>query len=191
VIRNIIFDWSGTLVDDLPAVWQATNYVLAQANRAEMTLEEFRAEFQLPFTTFYDKHTPHVPLAQLEDWFHTRFKQVQDTVCALPYARQFIEFCQTHKLRAFVLSTVREDHFEFSKRRAASATFSKRPISASGTSGRKSTKSSRKTNCNRMKRSSSATCNMTSKPRGTAASMPALCSRVTTHSNNFAPRSPT
>ena len=23
VIRNIIFDWSGTLVDDLPAVWQA------------------------------------------------------------------------------------------------------------------------------------------------------------------------
>ncbi len=32
MIRNIIFDWSGTLVDDLPAVWQATNYVLAQAD---------------------------------------------------------------------------------------------------------------------------------------------------------------
>ena len=31
VIRNIIFDWSGTLVDDLPAVWRATNHVLRQA----------------------------------------------------------------------------------------------------------------------------------------------------------------
>jgi phosphoglycolate phosphatase-like HAD superfamily hydrolase len=45
VIRNVIFDWSGTLVDDLPAVWKATNYVLAQADRAELTLEQFRAEF--------------------------------------------------------------------------------------------------------------------------------------------------
>ena len=116
MIRNIIFDWSGTLVDDLPAVWQATNYVLAQSSRAEMTLEEFRAEFQLPFTSFYDKHTPHVPLPRLEDWFHTRFKQVQDSVCALPHAGRFIEFCRAHKLRTFLLSTVREDHFEAQQR---------------------------------------------------------------------------
>ena len=66
MICNIIFDWSGTLVDDLPAVWEASNHVLAQAGRPEMTLEQFRAEFQLPFTTFYNKHTPHVPMPQLE-----------------------------------------------------------------------------------------------------------------------------
>ena len=66
VIQNIIFDWSGTLVDDLPAVWKATNYVLAQAREAEMSLEEFRAEFCLPFTIFYDRHVPHVALPQLE-----------------------------------------------------------------------------------------------------------------------------
>lgn len=111
VIRNVIFDWSGTLVDDLPAVWKATNYVLAQANRAEMTLDEFRAEFCLPFTIFYDRHTPHVPLAQLETWFHSRFRQVQDSVCELPHAREFLEFCRTKKLRTFLLSTVHRDHF--------------------------------------------------------------------------------
>ena len=33
MIRNIIFDWSGTLVDDLPAVLQASNFVLAQAGK--------------------------------------------------------------------------------------------------------------------------------------------------------------
>ena len=32
MIRNIIFDWSGTLVNDLPGVWKATNHVLEQAN---------------------------------------------------------------------------------------------------------------------------------------------------------------
>ncbi|MGO8677414.1 MAG: HAD family hydrolase [Limisphaerales bacterium] len=111
MIQNIIFDWSGTLVDDLPAVWKATNYVLAQAREAEMSLEEFRAEFCLPFTIFYDRHVPHVALPQLEVWFHSRFRQVQDSVCELPHAREFLEFCRSRALRTFLLSTVHGDHF--------------------------------------------------------------------------------
>jgi phosphoglycolate phosphatase-like HAD superfamily hydrolase/ADP-ribose pyrophosphatase YjhB (NUDIX family) len=111
VIRNIIFDWSGTLVDDLPAVWNATNYVLAKAERPEMTLDQFRAEFCLPFTIFYDRHVPHIPLPQCEVWFHSRFRQVQDLVSELPHAREFLEFCRGHKLRTFLLSTVHRDHF--------------------------------------------------------------------------------
>src|SRR5437016_4880579 len=92
VIRNIIFDWSGTLVDDLPAVWKATNYVLAQSERAELSLEEFRSEFCLPFTLFYNKFTPHIPLPQLETWFHSQFQGSQEFVCELPHAREFLEF---------------------------------------------------------------------------------------------------
>jgi phosphoglycolate phosphatase-like HAD superfamily hydrolase/ADP-ribose pyrophosphatase YjhB (NUDIX family) len=111
MIRNVIFDWSGTLVDDLPAVWRATNYVLARAERTEMSLEQFRAEFCLPFTGFYDRHIPHIPLPQLEDWFHSRFRQVQDSVCPLPHARDFLDFCRTHALRTFLLSTIHRDHF--------------------------------------------------------------------------------
>lgn len=111
MIRNIIFDWSGTLVDDLPAVWRATNYVLVQAQCAEMSLDQFRAEFCLPFTTFYDRHTPHVPLPRLENWFHSRFREVQDSVCELPHAREFLEFCRARKIRMFLLSTIHREHF--------------------------------------------------------------------------------
>jgi len=112
VIRNIIFDWSGTLVDDLPAVLQASNFVLTQAGRPPMTLEEFREEFQLPFTRFYDRHTPHVPMAQLEEWFHAEFRQAQSSVVELPHAREFLQFCRAQKFRTFLLSTVHGDHFQ-------------------------------------------------------------------------------
>ena len=111
MIRNIIFDWSGTLVDDLPAVLKASNFVLHQAGQPEMSLDQFRAEFSLPFTKFYDRHTPNVPMPQLEDWFHTEFKRSQDSVCELPHAREFLEFCRAKKLRTFLLSTVHRDHF--------------------------------------------------------------------------------
>jgi phosphoglycolate phosphatase len=112
VIRNIIFDWSGTLVDDLPAVLKASNFVLTQAGKTEMSLEQFRAEFSLPFTKFYDRHTPDVPMEKLEDWFHAEFKQAQTSVTELPHARKFLEFCRSKKIRAFLLSTVHADHFQ-------------------------------------------------------------------------------
>lgn len=111
MIRNVIFDWSGTLVDDLPAVWKATNHVLLQSQRAEMTLDQFRAEFCLPFTIFYDKHVPHIPLAQLEAWFHAHFREAQHSVCELPHAGQFLQFCRARDLRTFVLSTVHPDYY--------------------------------------------------------------------------------
>src|SRR5215469_3714627 len=111
MIRNIIFDWSGTLVDDLPAVLQASNFVLTQAGKTEMTLDEFRSEFCLPFTTFYNRHTPHFPMPQLEEWFHAEFKRAQTSVRELPHARAFLEFCRENKLRLFLLSSVHTDHF--------------------------------------------------------------------------------
>jgi phosphoglycolate phosphatase-like HAD superfamily hydrolase/ADP-ribose pyrophosphatase YjhB (NUDIX family) len=127
VIHNIIFDWSGTLVDDLPAVWEATNHVLVQANRPAMSLEQFRAEFCLPFTIFYNRFVPHVPLPQLEAWFHGRFRQVQDSVVALPHAREFLVFCRTHKIRTFLLSTVAQDHFEVQQRSSGFGEFLDKP----------------------------------------------------------------
>lgn len=127
MIRNIIFDWSGTLVDDLPAVWQATNFVLRQAGRPELTLEQFRAEFTLPFTKFYDRFTPHIPLPQLEDWFHGHFRKCQDSVVELPHAREFLEFCRARGLRTFLLSTVNREHFEVQQRATGLGAYLERP----------------------------------------------------------------
>jgi phosphoglycolate phosphatase len=127
VIRNIVFDWSGTLVDDLPAVWEATNHVLEQASRPPLTLDQFRAEFCLPFKIFYDKFTPHVPMSQLENWFHSRFRQVQSSVCALPHAHDFLEFCASRNLRMFLLSTVADDHFAVQERATGFGRFLEKP----------------------------------------------------------------
>lgn len=110
-IQNIIFDWCGTLVDDLPAVWRATNVVLRNAGVRELSLEEYRAEFELPFQRFYDRFTPGLPMAQLEAWYHPAFHAEQHSIRELPHARAFLEFCRAHALRMFVFSSIHHDHF--------------------------------------------------------------------------------
>ncbi|MFO1478019.1 MAG: NUDIX domain-containing protein [Verrucomicrobiota bacterium] len=111
MIRNILFDWSGTLVDDLPAVWKATNAVLAQAQGEEMSLDMFRGEFCLPFSRFYERHAPAVDLPRLESWYMDHFRGVQDSVRELPHAREFLEFCRARGVRCFLLSSIHADHF--------------------------------------------------------------------------------
>ena len=111
VIRNVIFDWSGTLVDDLPAVWEATNHVFRQAGIPPLSLDQFRSEFQLPFHGFYERYLPGVPLPQLEVWFRTRFAECQDSIVPLPHAREMLEFCRAQGLRLFVLTAVHPKAF--------------------------------------------------------------------------------
>lgn len=98
-------------MDDLPAVWQASNHVFKQAGVAELTIEQFRAEFCLPFKNFYSRYVPHIALPQLEEWFHGHFRKVQKVVRELPHARDFLSYCRERGLRTFLLSTVHRDHF--------------------------------------------------------------------------------
>ncbi|HVY70454.1 MAG TPA: NUDIX domain-containing protein [Verrucomicrobiae bacterium] len=129
VIRNVIFDWSGTLVDDLPAVWQACNHVLRNAGVPEMPLDQFRAEFSLPVDAFYRRYLGHVPPQQFEQWFFGYLGQVQDSVVELPHARDFLIFCRERGLKTFVLSAVQEDHFTRQSRQNGFAEFLDTPYS--------------------------------------------------------------
>lgn len=98
-------------MDDLPAVLLASNAVFRQAGVPEMSLDEFRREFCLPFKRFYDRYVPHVSLEQLEVWFHAAFRGAQDRVTPLPHAEEFLGFCRARGFRTFLLSSVHPHHY--------------------------------------------------------------------------------
>ena len=104
-MKHIIFDWSGTVVDDLPPVIEATNAVLQYAGRPVMDRETFRRRFRLPYTEFYAEETPHVPLEELEVEFRRAFAASEAPVTILPGARDFLHQAQQENRRMFVLSS--------------------------------------------------------------------------------------
>jgi len=106
VIRNLILDWSGTLVDDLASVLEATNHALRAAGHPGMSREEFRLRFRLPVQAFYERVLPGLPQELMQRAFHERFAQVQGAVSVLPHAREFLEFARKRGCRVFLLTTV-------------------------------------------------------------------------------------
>ncbi len=112
MIRNILFDWSGTLADDLGPVWRATNLIFQEYGRAPLTLEDFRRHFRLPFSGFYAEFLPEATAEGLEALYERFFRGLNDEVQLLPGARKLLEFCRERGRRIFLLSTIKASHFE-------------------------------------------------------------------------------
>ncbi len=64
-LRNIIFDWSGTLVDDMPGVLAAMKGVSAELGGEPLTEEIFQQTFRLPLDDFFKERWPDASLGDL------------------------------------------------------------------------------------------------------------------------------
>jgi phosphoglycolate phosphatase len=111
-IRNVILDWSGTLVDDFGPVLEASNEIFKLHNKPVFSAEDFREKFYLPFTDFYKEYLPELELAELDHHYHTAFKILQTGIAPLPHAMDFLDYLKSREMPTFLLSTIHREHFE-------------------------------------------------------------------------------
>jgi phosphoglycolate phosphatase len=111
MFKNLIFDWSGTLVDDMGPVIEATNAVLGKYGIAPYDREGFRRSFRLPYREFYEEILPGVDLMELEAHFRPAFDGAVSLVTVLPHAREKLEWAKSRGLRMFVLTSMDADAF--------------------------------------------------------------------------------
>ena len=116
-IRNLILDWSGTLVDDLTQVMEATNNVLVGFGKAPLTRDQFREEFCLPVHAYYDRVLPGADWKRIEQLYWEKKRPLRNTIFWLPHAVDFLEFCRAQKMPTFILSTISEESFEIHTKR--------------------------------------------------------------------------
>src|SRR5690349_13786665 len=110
-IQNIILDWSGTLVDDLTQVMEATNNVLVGFGKKALTRDEFREQFCLPVKAYYDRVLPGADWAKIERLYWEKKRPLRNSIFWLPHAVEFLEFCRARKMPTFILSTISEESF--------------------------------------------------------------------------------
>lgn len=106
MFRNIIFDWSGTLCDDMAITIEATNYVLSHYHLPPLDRESFRNEFQLPYPEYYAWKTPGAKLEDLENYYRQSFDHSALKVTPIPHAREFLDFCRCRGIRCFILTSM-------------------------------------------------------------------------------------
>ena len=127
IIRNIILDFSGTLVDDLTQVMEATNNVLVGFGKPALTRDEFREQFCLPVSAFYEHVLPGADWAKVERLYWEKKRPLRNTIFWLPHAVEFLEFCRAQKYPTFILSTISEESFAIHTKRLPLLEYLTRP----------------------------------------------------------------
>ncbi|TFE68381.1 phosphoglycolate phosphatase [Methylacidiphilum sp. Yel] len=110
-IQTVFLDWSGTLANDLPFVLKASNFIFGLYGKPKLSIEEFKETFFLPLKEFYKSYLPEVSFMEMNEHYHAIFRLFQVKIPLLPYALEFLEFCQKKKYQVILLSTIHQGHF--------------------------------------------------------------------------------
>ncbi|WP_035863171.1 HAD hydrolase-like protein [Kitasatospora cheerisanensis] len=91
---HIVWDWNGTLLSDMPAVLGASNAALGLMGIAPMTLEEYRAQYEIPIPRFYERLLGRAP-SQAEwlaadDAFHVKYVELFPSCGLTPGAEELL-----------------------------------------------------------------------------------------------------
>ena len=76
MIKNIIFDWSGTLSNDTEIVHQIIMTIFEKSGHNRISLDEFRNEFMLPYMEFYWKYIPDLKKEDQDRLFKENISEV-------------------------------------------------------------------------------------------------------------------
>jgi phosphoglycolate phosphatase-like HAD superfamily hydrolase len=80
--RHIVWDWNGTLFDDVDAVLRATNESLAVLGLGPFTLEAYRALFRMPVPAFYERVLGYLPEGHewelIDTTYHRAYHRYRD-----------------------------------------------------------------------------------------------------------------
>ncbi|MFT5469431.1 MAG: phosphoglycolate phosphatase [Verrucomicrobiales bacterium] len=110
MFRNVIFDWSGTLCNDLPPVLDTINRILDHFGVDQVSEAEFLAEFELPFAGFYKDRAPLATHDDLERLYREFFPLSQREAEPIEHALDFVHHVRPGR-RLFVLSAATAEHF--------------------------------------------------------------------------------
>lgn len=83
---HLVWDWNGTLLDDIHAVIHATNAAFAEVELAPLTLEQYREMYCVPIPHFYERLLGRLPTEaeweRMDDIFH-RYYAERRVACGL------------------------------------------------------------------------------------------------------------
>ena len=107
-IKNIIFDLSGVLIDDVYAVYVSYMYVFRKNNIKKITLGEFKDQFVLPYYLFVKKYIKNKDIIELKKQFYDFYNKQNFRPKAFKEAKPALEFLKKKKIKMIVLSAKKE-----------------------------------------------------------------------------------
>ncbi len=105
---HVVWDWNGTLLDDLDVVLASVNAGVAPYRKEPVTLNDYRTHYTRPVKHFYDallgREIDHDEWLDLDTRFHAAYREQLTTAMLARGARQALERAAREGLSQSLLS---------------------------------------------------------------------------------------
>lgn len=112
MIRQVIFDWSGTLCDDRELTLAATNETLVHFGAEPVDKATYRREFVLPIERFYQPRVGDVNRAEIDAVFFERYRAMALRSELFPQVELLVKILNWRGLQLGIVSTMAGDILE-------------------------------------------------------------------------------
>lgn len=111
-IKHVAFDWSGTLFDDHPVSFVATQKIIRQLTGKNICLEEYKNEFTIPVHDFYLKYGITLPFDEIDRLYFEEFSHHVNQCNLFTGVRETFECLYGQGISISVFSTVEKSLLE-------------------------------------------------------------------------------
>jgi len=111
LIKNCLFDWSGTLVDDFLNVYKATALAFNGLGLKAISLNRFRREFKLPYMDFWHKYLPNMTPAEEKVVFLSAWDTLKPSQL-FPFVHLTLSVLRGRKINLVLFSSHDQDRLE-------------------------------------------------------------------------------
>lgn len=111
-IKHVIFDWSGTLFDDHPVSFLATQKLIQKLSGKTISLEQYKNEFTIPVHDFYVKQGITLPFDEIDRLYFEEFSRHVNDCDLFTGARETFEILKEQGISISVFSTVEKTLLE-------------------------------------------------------------------------------
>jgi len=109
----VVFDYNGTLLNDVQAGWKACNHMLEHYGRTPVSFEEFRETYTMPWTGFLIHHgvrSKQIDVAAHQrEWHRIYDAAIKKLLVPDKRIRELLEFLKAKGVRLGVLSSRNEN----------------------------------------------------------------------------------
>ncbi len=110
-IENVLFDWSGTISDDLERVYNTNMRLFEMWGLKTMSLEEFRRIVILPYMDFYYKFKKDISIEEVKELFKKEYALGEKTK-PFPSASRTLDFLKEKGVKMIILSSHTQELLE-------------------------------------------------------------------------------
>lgn len=105
MIKNIIFNWAGILVNDSLPHYAAVSNVFEQIGIKQISFNEFKEKFTVPIPDFYKKFIPNPDMKRISKIFLEEITKVGEPQL-FPGTKEILDYLRSKKIKMVVITAL-------------------------------------------------------------------------------------